>query len=323
MLVLVLVLAACGPAVDVGEAGTGSAGSTATETAADGASEASGGVTGTSAEGSTGEGPAACGGVCFEPPGDPWRGPVSIATVEDPSSVSCPSGYPQSIATFGHTLINGDEPCECRCSPPSGASCSAPLAIHDAPGCGGEPVAGTIEFGCTLVESGGSVELGTPSHTEACEPWSQPPNSDFDLHTVLCEGELSPTCEGGGACAPAPGLDGRVCWWAPGEAECPPGLPERLVVYSAVDDQRSCAEGCACAGSPMCTGGVLVHESCDEMPPKRAPLLLPEDCRDLAGPVALTSDFGITNDCTPTVPSVPVTGEFYEDAPQTLCCTAV
>ncbi len=318
-LVLLVGLAACGPQVELGEEGTGSAASTS-PSSSDGptTASASDSTTGPVADEMTGA--PGCGGECIEPPEGPWRGPLSIATVEEPGSVSCPAEYPQAIATFGHTLIDLDAPCECRCSSPLPSDCVAALSLYEGAGCGGASIVEEVGPACAVVEGGASMLLEPPLRTAGCEPWNYPPNSNWDLHTVLCEGQLSATCEGAGQCAPAPGLDGRVCWWAAGELECPAGLPERMVVYSAVEDHRTCADGCMCSGMPTCSGGVTVHESCEEEPPKRPPLL-PGECLDVTEPSAITPDFSIDGGCSPSPRSVPVMGEIVEDAPQTLCCT--
>lgn len=321
ILALSLSLAACGPGLATTESSDGSddAGSSVSVSAS--GSSASGSSASGSADDS-GPGVDGCDGLCITmaDPGDPWRGPVGIATVEDITWSECPSGSPSGIAKFGHQLVDSDEPCACTCALPSPLACSAPVAVHEAAGCEGEVSPTSVGRACLLVE-GASIRLEPPALDETCAPGASLPSASYDLFTALCEPESTPSCGGGGRCVPTTGLDDVVCWWAPGELECPPELPDRRIVYSATDDQRTCAEGCGCTGTPTCAGVVVPHESCREAPPEPEPLL-PGDCIDLAGPLALWSDFEIEGECTPMIPSVPVIGEVLEDAPQTLCCTA-
>lgn len=319
---LLAALAGCGPHVNAGDSDEDSSGAQVSGTIGDEDTSAGSTLTTDTADGSD-DSPPGCPGTCVELPGDPWRGPLAMRTHDTLLGVPCPTAYPMSIATFGTVLVNTDAPCECQCTTPNASACSAELGGYLDEACGELLASGPVQGECTevVLDTATAVQLGPIELGEGCEAFAVVPNSEFAAQVQLCEPTTASTCSDGSACAEVPDaeFEPRVCVWQAGEQACPPGFDDARIVYSATDDQRTCAPGCACEGSPICTGDAVMHVDCDR--DGLAGTALEEgECAPASGTIAMTPRFEVEGQCAPTGATTPVMGDIFEDAPQTICC---
>jgi len=177
------------------------------------------------------------------------KGWVPVVTPLVSISTSCPMGWPtQRIAK-----TSGGGGCGCNCQSTAG-SCAGPIQVRSGSGCTGPLSTVTPAATCTsggTYTSPSSFTLVPPSPPTACA------GTPVDAHappgdTFACEGALpiaSDACKRGEDCVARPATSPfpfRMCIAHVGEVTCPLMMGNRVVIGSAVNDQRRCGETCKC-----------------------------------------------------------------------------
>ncbi len=287
--------------------------------------------------------PPSCAGECVAPPPVGWQGPLAIYEGQGgppaPPLPSCPGPAYGALAYDGYASpVAPAATCDCKCSPPSGATCPTPsLRYYADPGCNvacapDEPLGAT----CAPLQTRGcgnprvAVEAPSPvGGSCSAQATVQIPPAAWSADVRLCAPAVAPAasgCSGAQVCAPAtssPFLSGVYCVArsAPSPLACPAGYPAQHVYYEGAFDSRSCT-ACSCDGPAgiTCTGDVSFYgsSSCRSSPSTVGVPLSCTGLRDsravMASPLSASG-----GGCAPRggAPS----GAFTPENPTTVCCT--
>ena len=205
-------------------------------------------------------------GICLSPLPVGWKGPAALRIPSDPGG-GCRDAFPTLVKTGISDVEAEDITCDCSCGPPTGQTCPTPT-FHQYAGSDCTPANGGIQLTFSCVSGLSPPPSGLSLSIDADVPLGgacvatadaqKPPATSVDR--ILCASvELQSCDEGLCAAAPGEGYEPRLCVYAEGDLPCPSaeGWGERIVIFDAVDDTRTCGE-CTC-GPPM--GGTCVGES--------------------------------------------------------------
>ena len=240
-------------------------------------------------------GSSSCSGECVPAlPLGGWEGPSLLWLGPEGMEPACPEQAPV-VAYQGHDgLLAAPISCgACACSTPVG-SCALPLSLTASSTHCGDSSGVTSSFNgpaawdgactdkdcigqppaCTQSLSAQSLTAAPLVLTEqGCTPTTLVPQdlgtASWSTAALACRG--MPTkgfgCDDPGQiCAAfATPPEFTMCLYHEGEASCPDSYPVKHVVYTGVDDQRTCSD-CACGapGGGLCTGtlNVFKDEAC-------------------------------------------------------------
>ncbi|GEM_PF-5817890 len=228
-------------------------------TSEDDSSEADATDEATTDEATTDEGvPCGPGHSCAPDPGPAWTGPVAIATTED----GCHQAFPDELTTaftqFGPTISS----CMCNCGDPD-VSCSTNMSaigyggLNCVNGLGADNINQNQCFNTFSTSHG--VSLSNASSTCADGLVNVEISAPILEGSIAACGGFEPgigECEAGADCVPdpGPGFMGGLCYWSPGDVACPAGYPLKTLMFTEVEDTRSCPDTCACdASQPTCS----------------------------------------------------------------------
>ncbi len=223
--------------------------------------------------------------ICLSAIPEEWSGPLVQATVLAGEEVpACAGAYDQPLGDF-FSDIQTSGSCDCECGTASGLDCTdATIQAWD----GSD---GSCEMNVCEVVNGGcvgdSMQIPPLANATTCSPLpSSFRNADriraasfgnltggscapattndsldaaFASQHLFCEAEQSATCGAEESCAPLLEEPGQLCIAQVGEYECPSGdFTEREIVFSGIDDQRSCgAASCSCSTPTGSCGGEI------------------------------------------------------------------
>lgn len=252
---------ACGSDFQASDGGGG----TASGTGGTGTSSSTSGQAGDG--GTTSGGGSSSGSPCDEPlqfvpavPAD-WEGPILLGIHNSPGVPDCPDN-----TTGQGVVMSGLEApafaCDCNCSAPKSEECSASFEMFDAAGCGGTKVFGTtinhnacVSFsGSFVVESINWSPSGAPASVCDATPANHPQTPpSWDHYARVCLMEWASCME-----PPPSSFEDTYCVHKAGQQSCPTGAYSvHSVFYTEVDDQRGCADDCACNPAGVDCAGQL------------------------------------------------------------------
>jgi hypothetical protein len=196
-----------------------------------------------------------------------WSGPaVAHRAAGSEVPLQCDGDFAHEVADAFTSFTADPAQCDCSCGAAVGVSCGNGVTVHRYSGnCIALQASYVAGPNCTDIpdittDSTWRFETPTPSGG-ACDPSGDTalPQPRFLDRVRLCEPEVAPagTCDEG-QCVPTPSPEqGGLCYWAPGELECPIG--ERTLLFDgSFEEGRSCG-ACEC-GAPT---GECVFENED------------------------------------------------------------
>jgi hypothetical protein len=283
-----------------------------------------------------------CTAACIPAVPTNWGGPYTIfestGGPPPPAAPSCASPFGVMAYDGNASLSAAAAECHCACDPPTGLTCTTPIALTYSDGmcnmaCG--PISVMVATGCTPLEGacpGGYHVLVTKSSPTggSCAPRATKnlPAADWKDRVRLCGLAAAPPAAGCGTgeiCAPTASLPfepSTYCVVRTGDVDCPNGYSHKRTYYAGTEDTRDCAP-CTCDAplGAQCTGGNLqlyMDPGCT-MPGVQVPV--PAMCGD-----PKTGKSAIFEPPTPTgggcdASAPTATGGVMPTTSTTICCT--
>ena len=229
---------------------------------------------GTSATAGIGGSVPGCDGVCVPKPGSGF-GDSFMSLYIGSSSPSCGSAAELLHAHNGE--LTAETACSaCTCGAASGGSCALPnVTFYSASNCTGTPQTLSIlgNQACKNIvlsfQPYGSLKILPPAVTHgSCsasggELVAGPATASEQALGCALDSAPSDACGAGSACVSVPPdpFPLRVCVQGGPDADCPEGLPAKYVLYTEVEDTRSCT-ACQCGtASTTCRGTLSGYNS--------------------------------------------------------------
>jgi hypothetical protein len=234
--------------------------------------------------------PNACSGACVPLPPADWQGPVLLSLSPEGSERACPPQAPV-IGYQGHEGLNVPPTscgmCSCSassgtCAPPvtltaSSKSCNAPGALTSAFNGPAAWDGSCTAHDCISQDPACSHGLSVQSFTAAplaiteqgCTPSlvgpQAPSTPSWTTAVLACRGMVTSgllCSDPGQTCVPAampPAFS--MCLYQPADVSCPDTYPDKHLVYTGFDDQRTCSP-CACSApvGSYCTASLSVFK---------------------------------------------------------------
>lgn len=196
------------------------------------------------------------------------RDPVLLWTGNELAAPPCPGSAPDLQQTGYEDLLSQGVCDVCTCSEPacvlpagltaSSSTCSAdgPDSVHTAIKTPAEWDGGCVSLAVIPYSAAKSMEIAE-STVSACTPGTSPvaakvASPTWGKHVLTCQGTSFGRCDSQSSiCAPTPDAQFRLCvertslYAQPETDACPEDYPERHMIYSNFEDQRSCTP-CAC-----------------------------------------------------------------------------
>jgi hypothetical protein len=235
----------------------------------------------------TGEQETACGESCVAAAPIGWNGPVARSVgAEGEAPSDCGDVFSVDLGLASTEIIQ-EGSCGCSCGDAAGLSCSpaflkewesseASCELKQCDVIGGDcvesvqtvPLNSCLEISFVMRDF--PILTANFGHFVGGSCGAPTANGELSSHlgaqTRLCKiPEVSEDCGEDGVCAPAlpDGFDEELCIVREGEHSCPllGGYSERTLLYTGVEDQRTCdADSCSCAvPSGSCGGQVKLH----------------------------------------------------------------
>lgn len=284
------------------------------------------------------------GGRCVPAPPPGWQGPVLLWTGAPGEVPTCPASAPEQVYKGYIELIDEPRCPTCACGPAAcqfngvglldATSCdfNAPEVVYPAP----EDWDGECISTMVIPEEQADFVHWRRTSLRPCVPEEIPDPVGWTIEgreiAIACgaAGAVS-ACDGAQVCAPAaastPGF--LSCVVSPGDHGCPPGHPNRHVVFDRIDPSTTGCTPCACqepqGGECSISVSVHVEPACGGWGSTSGSVLHSEGCNGplIPGASAVSiSGWWVAREpgsCEP-VPSVP-TGAPVLASPTTFCCT--
>jgi hypothetical protein len=189
-----------------------------------------------------------------------WVGPIvrsSAGVVPAP----CGGGFPDAIVKGGASLDAKPATCTaCACAQSADEVCSLPkVTLWDDVNCTGTSETHTpMAVGsCASLDSVDTVSVkivGATAVSGTCAASGGAPSgagAGWQQAATACGNAVTGKgCSDGGACRPSspPGYGAEACITHAGDVACPPAYPAKALVYTTIDDTRTCTP-CACGGA--------------------------------------------------------------------------
>ncbi|MEM6296632.1 MAG: hypothetical protein AAGA54_35525 [Myxococcota bacterium] len=283
--------------------------------------------------------------VCLDDPPKGWSGPVALqsapfdAKTPEAEPPECGTQYPDADASGFEGLLAEPAACSCSCGNANGAACdtSTTLRFWGTDGGCSEGVPQAINIFAASCNQLPSELPGNGSYTVepilavggACPPTTETvvEPAQWTSNVTACSGGTvieDAGCAEGRSCTPLPeSTDAPLCIWQEGEHECPPAFDEARMVFSDVEDGRSC-ETCSCsAPNGLCDDAVVsLWSGATCLLPGAGVLDANAECNDTGtANVARAASLNAgqaTSFCTPSDPAP--SGEAVGTDPVTVCC---